>query len=170
MVCGWWLSEVGRGRQKCSVFSRQCSGNRRVSEGFSGVAGRRCVPDLLDLRTSMLVCRSATACNLGRAVALMCRPSRALRTFGHRFRWLTHTGKGCGGPLGLNRRDGALSVAASRLRDGLWIAQSSGCHPRLFAGATTICAMDGNSGEFHYISRDCCRRQPFSRRVPDEFT
>ena len=54
------------------------------------------------------------------------------------FRWLTHTGKGCGDPLGLNRRDGALSVAALRLRDGLWIAQSSGCHPRLFAGAASL--------------------------------
>ncbi len=56
-----------RGRWQSAVFSGQCSWNCRASEGFSGVASRRCVPDLLDLRTSMLVCRSATACNLGRA-------------------------------------------------------------------------------------------------------
>ena len=64
-------------------------------------------------------------------------PSGLEAFFTLRFRWLTHTGKGCGGPPGLSRRDGTMSVAASRLRDGLWIAGTSGCHPRLFAVAAS---------------------------------
>ena len=44
-------------------------------------------------------------------IASMCQPFGPCGLISLRFRWLTHTGKGCGGPLGLNRTPVSLALS-----------------------------------------------------------